>query len=171
MTENFLLLLVAIFLVFIYFSILYISYVKQKRKAIFRDRLLLKNLSELAEKVNVRERREKMAEGRILVVIKTRQVYFAPRGRLLSEIYIKYLLKENVNEEFLNLLLSCVSAHDNAGAWKRDNDVLIKVTIKDYDVYKGTLTLLLKKGKFRVLEESKGEALETEIKYGGVRIF
>jgi len=81
------------------------------------------------------------------------------------------LLKENVDEKFLDLLLSCVSAHDNTGAWKKDNDVLIKVTVKDYDVYKGALVLLLKKGKFKVLEESKGEALETEIKYGGIKIF
>ena len=170
MSESFLL-LVAIFLVFIYLSILYISYVKQKRKAIFRDKLLLKKLSEVIEKINVKEEEEEKAEGKVLVVIKTRQVYFAPRGRLLSEIYIKYLLKENVDEKFLDLLLSCVSAHDNAGAWKKDNDVLIKVTVKDYDVYKGALALLLKKGKFKVLEESKGEALETEVKYGGVRIF
>ena len=170
MIENFLLLLVAIFLVFIYLSILYISYVKQKRKALFKDKLLLKKLSEIIEKINVK-RAEKMSEGKVLIVIKTRQVYFAPRGRLLSEIYIKYLLKENVDEKFLDLLLSCVSAHDNTGAWKKDNDVLIKVTVKDYDVYKGALALLLKKSKFRVLEESKGEALETEIKYGGVRIF
>ncbi len=169
MSESFLL-LVAIFLVFIYLSILYISYVKQKRKALFKDKLLLKKLSEIIEKINVK-RAEKMAEGKVLIVIKTRQVYFAPRGRLLSEIYIKYLLKENVDEKFLDLLLSCVSAHDNTGAWKKDNDVLIKVTVKDYDVYKGALALLLKKGKFKVLEESKGEALETEIKYGGVRIF
>jgi len=170
MSESFLL-LVAIFLVFIYLSILYISYVKQKRKAIFRDKLLLKKLSEVIEKINVKEEEEERAEGKVLVVIKTRQVYFAPRGRLLSEIYIKYLLKENVDEKFFGLLLSCISAHDNAGAWKKDNDVLVKITIKDYDVYKGALALLLKKGKFRVLEESKGEALETEIKYGGVRIF
>ena len=170
MIENFLLLLVAIFLVFIYLSILYISYVKQKRKALFKDKLLLKKLSEIIEKINVK-RAEKMSEGKVLIVIKTRQVYFAPRGRLLSEIYIKYLLKENVDEKFLDLLLSHVSAHDNTGAWKKDNDVLIKVTVKDYDVYKGALALLLKKGKFKVLEESKGEALETEIKYGGVRIF
>ena len=169
MSESFLL-LVAIFLVFIYLSILYISYVKQKRKALFKDKLLLKKLSEIIEKINVK-RAEKMSEGKVLIVIKTRQVYFAPRGRLLSEIYIKYLLKENVDEKFLDLLLSCVSAHDNTGAWKKDNDVLIKVTVKDYDVYKGTLALLLKKGKFKVLEESKGEALETEVKYGGVRIF
>lgn len=169
MSESFLL-LVAIFLVFIYLSILYISYVKQKRKALFKDKLLLKKLSEIIEKINVK-RAEKMSEGKVLIVIKTRQVYFAPRGRLLSEIYIKYLLKENVDEKFLDLLLSCVSAHDNTGAWKKDNDVLIKVTVKDYDVYKGALALLLKKGKFKVLEESKGEALETEIKYGGVRIF
>jgi len=168
--ENFLLLLVAIFLVFIYLSILYISYVKQKRKALFKDKLLLKKLSEIIEKINVK-RAEKMAEGKVLIVIKTRQVYFAPRGRLLSEIYIKYLLKENVDEKFLDLLLSHVSAHDNTGAWKKDNDILIKITVKDYDVYKGALALLLKKGKFKVLEESKGEALETEIKYGGVRIF
>ena len=170
MIENFLLLLVAIFLVFIYLSILYISYVKQKRKALFKDKLLLKKLSEIIEKINVK-RAEKMSEGKVLIVIKTRQVYFAPRGRLLSEIYIKYLLKENVDEKFLDLLLSCVSAHDNTGAWKKDNDVLIKVTVKDYDVYKGALVLLLKKGKFKVLEESKGEALETEIKYGGIKIF
>jgi len=170
MSESFLL-LVAIFLVFIYLSILYISYVKQKRKAIFRDKLLLKKFSEIIGKINVKEEEEKMAEGKVLIVIKTRQVYFALRGRLLSEIYIKYLLKENVDEKFLDLLLSCISAHDNAGAWKKDNNVLIKVTVKDYDVYKGTLALLLKKGKFKVLEESKGEALETEIKYGGVRIF
>jgi len=169
MSESFLL-LVAIFLVFIYLSILYISYVKQKRKALFKDKLLLKKLSEIIEKINVK-RAEKMSEGKVLIVIKTRQVYFAPRGRLLSEIYIKYLLKENVDEKFLDLLLSCVSAHDNTEAWKKDNDVLIKVTVKDYDVYKGALVLLLKKGKFKVLEESKGEALETEIKYGGVRIF
>ena len=169
MSESFLL-LVAIFLVFIYLSILYISYVKQKRKALFKDKLLLKKLSEIIEKINVK-RAEKMAEGKVLIVIKTRQVYFAPRGRLLSEIYIKYLLKENVDEKFLDLLLSHVSAHDNTGAWKKDNDVLIKVTVKDYDVYKGALVLLLKKGKFKVLEESKGEALETEVKYGGVRIF
>jgi len=168
--ENFLLLLVAIFLVFIYLSILYISYVKQKRKALFKDKLLLKKLSEIIEKINVK-RAEKMAEGKVLIVIKTRQVYFAPRGRLLSEIYIKYLLKENVDEKFLDLLLSHVSAHDNTGAWKKDNDILIRITVKDYDVYKGALALLLKKGKFKVLEESKGEALETEIKYGGVRIF
>jgi len=170
MSESFLL-LVAIFLVFIYLSILYISYVKQKRKAIFRDKLLLKKLSEIIEKINVKEEEEERVEGKVLVVIKTRQVYFAPRGRLLSEIYIKYLLKENVDEKFLDLLLSCVSAHDNAGAWRKDNVVLIKVTVKDYDIYKEALALLLKKGKFRVLEESKGEALETEIKYGGVRIF
>ena len=170
MIENFLLLLVAIFLVFIYLSILYISYVKQKRKALFKDKLLLKKLSEIIEKINVK-RAEKMSEGKVLIVIKTRQVYFAPRGRLLSEIYIKYLLKENVDEKFLDLLLSCVSAHDNTGAWKKDNDILIKITVKDYDVYKGALALLLKKGKFKVLEESKGEALETEVKYGGVRIF
>ena len=169
MSESFLL-LVAIFLVFIYLSILYISYVKQKRKALFKDKLLLKKLSEIIEKINVK-RAEKMSEGKVLIVIKTRQVYFAPRGRLLSEIYIKYLLKENVDEKFLDLLLSHVSAHDNTGAWKKDNDVLIKITVKDYDVYKGALALLLKKGKFKVLEESKGEALETEIKYGGVRIF
>jgi len=169
MSESFLL-LVAIFLVFIYLSILYISYVKQKRKALFKDKLLLKKLSEIIEKINVK-RAEKMAEGKVLIVIKTRQVYFAPRGRLLSEIYIKYLLKENVDEKFLDLLLSHVSAHDNTGAWKKDNDILIKITVKDYDVYKGALALLLKKGKFKVLEESKGEALETEIKYGGVRIF
>ena len=169
MSESFLL-LVAIFLVFIYLSILYISYVKQKRKALFKDKLLLKKLSEIIEKINVK-RAEKMSEGKVLIVIKTRQVYFAPRGRLLSEIYIKYLLKENVDEKFLDLLLSCVSAHDNTGAWKKDNDVLIKVTVKDYDVYKGALVLLLKKGKFKVLEESKGEALETEIKYGGIKIF
>jgi len=169
MSESFLL-LVAIFLVFIYLSILYISYVKQKRKALFKDKLLLKKLSEIIEKINVK-RAEKMSEGKVLIVIKTRQVYFAPRGRLLSEIYIKYLLKENVDEKFLDLLLSHVSAHDNTGAWKKDNDILIKITVKDYDVYKGALALLLKKGKFKVLEESKGEALETEIKYGGVRIF
>jgi len=130
----------------------------------------LKKLSEIIEKINVK-RAEKMSEGKVLIVIKTRQVYFAPRGRLLSEIYIKYLLKENVDEKFLDLLLSHVSAHDNTGAWKKDNDILIKITVKDYDVYKGALALLLKKGKFKVLEESKGEALETEVKYGGVRIF
>ena len=112
-----------------------------------------------------------MAKGRILFVIRTRQVYFAPRGRLLSEIYIKYLLKENVEEDILGILLSCVSAHDEARAWRRNGDVLIKVSVKNFDVYKEALRLLLRKGGFRVLGESEGEALEAEIMYGGDRVF
>ena len=55
MFGNFLLLLIAVFLVFVYFVVLYIEYIRQKKKWIFRDKLLLKILSEFVEKLKIRE--------------------------------------------------------------------------------------------------------------------
>lgn len=55
MFGNFLLLLIAVFLVFVYFVVLYIGYIRQKKKWIFRDRFLLKILSEFVEKLKIGE--------------------------------------------------------------------------------------------------------------------
>ncbi len=168
MLTDFLLLLVTFVLFCVYIFILYI---KLKKRENLNDKILLEALSNFFEKEKMEVKEDETAVGRFLFIVKTRQVYYAPRGRILSEVYVEYLFKENIEEENLDVLLSCLSAHNEAMAWKKNNDVLVIVSVDDYDVYETALRLLLRKGKFKVLEDSKGEALKSEIMYGGERYF
>jgi len=113
-----------------------------------------------------------MEKGKFLFVIGTEKFYNFWNRVLLREIYIKYLLKENIEKILFDILIeSIVSICDNAQVWKKDNDIMVRLFIRNCNACEKILEILLRDCNFTLLEESEGKALEKEMFYIGERIF
>ena len=113
-----------------------------------------------------------MEKSKFLFVIGTEKFYNFCNRVLLREIYIKYLLKENAEKTLFDILIEgIISMYDNVQVWKKDNDIMMRLFIRNYNVCEKILETLLRDCNFTLLEESEGKVLEKEMFYIGERIF
>ena len=112
-----------------------------------------------------------MEKSKFLFVIGTEKFYNFCNRVLLREIYIKYLLKENAEKTLFDILIEgIVSMYDNTQVWKKDNDIMVRLFIRNCNTCEKILETLLRDCNFTLLEESEGKALEKVMFYMGERV-